>query len=1556
MANISRNFIAGKMNKVVDERLVPNGEYIDALNIRMGSTENSEMGTIENAKGNLVLTSLAYPIDGTPLSDQATTIGAFEDGANETLYWFVHDPAFTVGATGKLDLIVSFNTLTNILTYHVTSVDDGDGVNTTLNFNPKYLITGVNKIGNLLFWTDDYNAPRKINVRKSYALPIGNLDDPLLWKSILVIKQPPVSSPEVEPILVAGQENFMETRFICFAYRYRYADNEYSATSQFSEPSFVPGPFNFDLSTYLNSGMQNITNAATITYNSGDDLVVGIDLLFKEPDSNIIKVIEKLDKNELGLADNTNYQYTFSNSKIFTVLPEYEIFRLYDNVPRYAKAQTIMGNRLMYGNYVDGYNLIDKYGSPVKFEYYTSLVSEEINNSNLTTSVTDGNYNIYNPINIFNSIAEFDLSGVDLNSGGIIQISITLEHSDFDGNTTYPTITTNSTTVDFIFNLNNSYANAYELATSAEFQNAIGTIANIKPVYSSNPLQETSCDGTTFTDVLNCALPSSLGSLTKYTSGISADGQAIEIISSPSSSIIGLQLIAMKYVTDVNSPTDFVYEYYKVTSMEVTYQNVGSAPSLHSNRGYEVGIVYMDEFNRSTTALVSNDNTEFVPCGYAANQNKIQVTIPTAQVAPSWAKKYKFVIKPDRENYETIYSNLFFIDPQTNYAWFLLEGENAIKVEVGDKLIVKSDSNGATNECKFTTILDKQAQPEDFLTIPSVTPGLNIPIPAGVYIKVKPNDFSAFFDEQSVIAPGLKDDIADQNLVGDYPWVAYPMNIEDPANPGFYIDYDIPNGSVMTLDINFKIEGGGNCDAREYSIKKSIIASDTYANMYDFWMNQNLDAVLNSGDGSTTSSCPIDNVLNTPLLATTPSMIPTGVGCLTQAYYYQFFRDPASNKLSIVVQGAPKCGNGYGKKKSSVSVNIELFRTENIFVFETEPSEALPDIFYENNLSFDINALGEHQGNIMNQNFGTGQPAVVDTGFYNCFSFGNGVESYKMFDSLTGNPFNFGNRVTSVAAQDYKEADRFADITYSGVYNNETNVNKLNEFNLGLLNFKKLEQSFGPIYIMDARQTDVLVLQEDKISFVLASKNLLSDAAAGGALTSVPEVLGTQIARTEKYGISMNPESYVQWGYDRFFTDAKRGVVIQLKTADIKTAYTGNDAQLNVISDTGMRTWFRDLFNTDFNTQKLGGYDPYLNEYVLSSNNRLLPDTQDCLDCGISQVFTFTEAERQFNYCVNVGQNVGDVVVTYNVVSLPFGNNFEIESTFNGVTQTTGEVTTSGSFIIDKDSNSQDIVELNIYTNGVAIIEINVSCVVPNILTIVEVVLTNNSEGGQTTRVEYRYTDGAFVGSLQSNLVMFNFGASNPLVSRYNAVSGPQGSSSIPTNGSTMRMANNQFGFATFTFDPATDRFRYLRTNTLYNNTSAELYALLAACNTATPINGGGTYYYADFNVGASGDYLYLIWDYRTAVPTELCFDTTSVTDVCCNCQTCEDECSFWSAANIGDGNAEVQYQSCTDGELVTITIPENEVANICGKTDYIPQVVSGNVRIQTEQQCGCPS
>ena len=209
---------------------------------------------------------------------------------------------------------------------------------------------------------------------------------------------------------------------------------------------------------------------------------------------------------------------------------------------------------------------------------------------------------------------------------------------------------------------------------------------------------------------------------------------------------------------------------------------------------------------------------------------------------------------------------------------------------------------------------------------------------------------------------------------------------------------------------------------------------------------------------------------------------------------------------------------GCGPSVPNTILKFKLQRTtvEPDFIFETLPIDALPDVFFENNLSFTITPNGEHNGDVQSQNFALNQPAIVKTGFFNCFSFGNGVESYKVRDSIVGREFNLGERVTSVSAQDYREAHRFSDITYSGIYNTESNLNKLNEFNLGLLNYKYLESSFGYIYVLDGRETDVLCLQEDKISYVLAGKNLLSDAGAGRALTAVPEVLGTQIARTEK--------------------------------------------------------------------------------------------------------------------------------------------------------------------------------------------------------------------------------------------------------------------------------------------------------------------------------------------------------------------------------------------------------------------------------------------------------
>ena len=523
------------MNKSVDERLVPDGEYIHAENIRMGSTEDSEIGAVENTKGNEQLTTLVYPPTGTALSTSATCIGAYADGANETIYWFVHDPAFVDGTySGVLDLIVSLNTRSELLTYHVVSTS-------VLSFDPQYLITGVDLVDDLLFFTDDTNPPRRINVTKAYPEPsASNVDSGLLEDDILVIKRPPSDAPEVvTQILDGDRNNYMEDRLICFAYRYEYEDGEYSATSQFTDPAFVSQDFDFTPESFLNEGMENLINSCEVTVRTGSALVKGIDILFKEMDDSIIRVIEKVDKATAALADNSDYTITFDKSKIFTILPESEILRLYDNVPRFAKAQTILGNRLVYGNYVEGYDLIDENNQPIKFGYQVFRTQELV-------------------------AADDDVSG--------------------------------------------------------------------KP-----------------------------------------------------------------------------------------------KRSLHSNRSYEIGIIYMDDYGRSSTVLVNFGNDVQFPCANSIFSNGIQVQIPAAMRAPYWATRYKFAIKTDRDLYETIYSNI--VEQFEGHSYFLLEGENAAKVEEGDRYIVKRDASGPTTGCSFATVLEKKAYAADDLGTGSV---------AGTYMKILP--------------------------------------------------------------------------------------------------------------------------------------------------------------------------------------------------------------------------------------------------------------------------------------------------------------------------------------------------------------------------------------------------------------------------------------------------------------------------------------------------------------------------------------------------------------------------------------------------------------------------------------------------------------------------------------------------------------------------------------------------------------------------------------------------------------------------------------------------
>ena len=59
MPELKRVFSKGRMNKDLDERVVPNGEYRDANNIEVTTSEGSEVGTVQSVYGNIEKTKLS---------------------------------------------------------------------------------------------------------------------------------------------------------------------------------------------------------------------------------------------------------------------------------------------------------------------------------------------------------------------------------------------------------------------------------------------------------------------------------------------------------------------------------------------------------------------------------------------------------------------------------------------------------------------------------------------------------------------------------------------------------------------------------------------------------------------------------------------------------------------------------------------------------------------------------------------------------------------------------------------------------------------------------------------------------------------------------------------------------------------------------------------------------------------------------------------------------------------------------------------------------------------------------------------------------------------------------------------------------------------------------------------------------------------------------------------------------------------------------------------------------------------------------------------------------
>ena len=228
-------------------------------------------------------------------------------------------------------------------------------------------------------------------------------------RHITVIKPKPLKAPAVKinyaPNVgsVSNIPNLFETKFPRFSYRYKYRDGEFSPFAPFTNPVFNPKYTKdpnkssttnvlydkntaYDIKEPQNKAMVNSIHSIEltdfITIETPED-IIEVDVLYKQEDSSVIYSVGTIkntdsewydwsnhENTNIGLgkanADDGQFQAMGGHTKgkhivttenIYAALPANQLLRPWDNVPRKALAQEIVGNRIVYGNYLQNYDI-----------------------------------------------------------------------------------------------------------------------------------------------------------------------------------------------------------------------------------------------------------------------------------------------------------------------------------------------------------------------------------------------------------------------------------------------------------------------------------------------------------------------------------------------------------------------------------------------------------------------------------------------------------------------------------------------------------------------------------------------------------------------------------------------------------------------------------------------------------------------------------------------------------------------------------------------------------------------------------------------------------------------------------------------------------------------------------------------------------------------------------------------------------------------------------------------------------------------------------------------
>lgn len=1231
MPELLHTFNSGKMNKDLDERLVPNGQYRDALNLELSTSEGSNVGALQTVLGNTLNSNKSLnPTTGVVtewtsnfISDLSNpkVIGTHRDNINEKIYWFI--------ASDSISTIAEYDQIDDVI---VPIVVDTQSI---LNFSANYLITGISALEGLLMWTDDQTEPKLINIEqwREASVDFGthtvfNGRD-FLESDLTVIKKYPLTAPELslantravdsngDPAVVsnvtsatftqvdpgdpteiianppgtsktlnwlqtplpffrvgdtlllttsaedddsnpqnyearvqvtsipAGNEQpyavvsvlsvsenvqtgdlqwdtileeddpLFEFKFPRFAYRWKYEDNQYSSYSPFTSVAFLPGEFEYNPLKGYNLGMRNSLRQCTISEFITSDIpadVVEVDLLYKESGKNNVYKIDTFKKDdEIWLID----KFEIESEIISSVIPANQLIRPWDNVPRKAKSLEVSGNRLIFGNYLHNFTLLNNLNTPIKPSIATIIEPNP-------TYTDNNNENIGQPIP--------GMAYPSIKSQRTYQVGV-VYHDKYGRQT--PVFTSESAARK----LPKIEANFYNrISAKIESLPPEGfTHFSFYVKENSQPYYNLAMDRWYASDDQNV-----------WISFPSAERNKVKEDS----------FLELKKRHDTN---DFVSEpaRYKVIAIsdeaplfiKEKIQSYGALSTNFLETGFPLeDYSYVDipktAFEESTIFDASKQSDSIVRIIGGSNKSNWYDIISTSFLETG-GERYRVAIQgrfgPD----------ISFTSTDGTY-------ENRVTSGLSIEMAVKKTENKAEFEGRFFVKLyrDSTLEANVLTTANADEYAINTSLKVG-YVSAGSNlgrswwqNYGAnwFIDDAYAIVGGTGDGYSETNGT---------FNI-DISFGGIW-----PEGSDFNVGRTVYSEYKDFVDAIESTGTRFRWKEDGQETVYEITSSSNKSRIRNYRKSSRTASFN-DGSNKRKRWSITAKIV----------------SDPPSNGFSPIVGNALKGASAYSMEILTPFYLEKSFTSTIPGIWETEPIEATElELYYKAS-----NILP-----IVNHN---------DTHYlpwHNCFSFGNGVESDRIRDDFNSPMIGNGPIVSSILDEPYAEERRSTGFIYSGIFNSISGVNNLNQFIQGEKITLDLNPRFGSIQKLWSRDTDLIAFCEDKILTVPANKDVLYSAGGNASLTASNRVLGTPRSYAGEYGISKNPESFANYGFRAYFTDKARGAVMRLSSMP-----GGGGDGLTPISSVGMDAFFAD--NLAVSTSMIGGYDDNKKAYNLSIN------------------------------------------------------------------------------------------------------------------------------------------------------------------------------------------------------------------------------------------------------------------------------------------------------------------------------------------------------------------